>query len=294
MRDPFEVFLTSVVSIRKADGTLFEKLKASVSDNKIEIHDVSLPVDVGDIAIRQLPNGREENYRILAIAFKEGVANAIPGWLELRCERILTMPVFGSYYEVTIVRHARTAQEASWKTRMGGDLARKALFHMEDRVKTGDEIHSEVFDEPRVVARVDPSLVMEGVSHWEATIMPQSEWNRLHRNVQPTILVSGQGARVNLGSLDQSVQYFGGATGISTVLKALDEIREAIKSDATLPEADKNDAGIDVEQVKSEIQRSKPDSGRIWTLVERLSSVAGLAIKVGQLASLLEHLGLHQ
>jgi hypothetical protein len=134
---------------------------------------------------------------------------------------------------------------------------------------------------------------MEGVSHWKATIMPRSEWNRLQRNVQPTILVSGQGARVNLGSLDQSVQYFGGATGIGAVLKALDEIREAIKSDATLPEADKNDAGIDVEQVKSELQRSKPDSGRIWTLVERLSSVAGLAIKVGQLSSLLEHLGLH-
>jgi hypothetical protein len=165
---------------------------------------------------------------------------------------------------------------------------------VEDLVKTGDEIRSDVFDEPRVVTRVDPSLCMEGVSHWEAAIVPRSEWNRLHRNVQPTIFVSGQGARVNFGSLDQSVQYFGSATEISTVLRALDEIREAIKSDTTLPETDKNDASIDVEQVRSEIQRSKPDSGRIWTLVEHLGSVAGLAIKVGQLVPLLQHLGLHQ
>ena len=294
MHDPFEVFLTSIVSIRKPDGTLIEKLKASASDNKIEIHDVSLTVDVGDIAIRHLPNGREEYYRVIGISFKEGITNVIPGWLELRCERIINMPVFGSYYEVTIVREAGTAEEASWKTQMGGDLARKALFHVEDRVKTGDEIHCDVFDEPRVVARVDPSLCMEGVSHWEATIVPRSEWNRLHRNIQSTIMVTGQGARVNLGSLDQSVQHFSGATEIGAVLKSLDEIREAINADATLPESDKNDARIDAEQVKSELQRSKPDSGRIWTLVERLSNVAGLATKVSQLVSVLEHLGHHQ
>jgi hypothetical protein len=51
------VFLTSLVSIRKADGTVFEKLKASVSDNKIEIHDTSLLIDVGDIAIRNCLTG---------------------------------------------------------------------------------------------------------------------------------------------------------------------------------------------------------------------------------------------
>jgi len=291
MHDPFEVFLTSAVSIRKADGTLIENLKASVRDNKIEIHDVSLTIDVGDIASRRLPNGRAEHYRVLTIDFKEGVANAVPDWLELRCERIFTMPGFGSYHEVTIVRDAGTSQETSWKTRMGGDLARTALFHVEDRVKTGDEIRSDVFDEPRVIARVDPSLVMEGVSHWQATIMPRSEWNRQHGNLRPTIFVSGQGARVNLGSVDQSVQNFGAATGVSAVLKALDEIRDAIKSDATLSEADKNDAGTDAEQVKSELQRSKPDGGRVWALVDRLGNLAGLALKVGQLASLLEHLG---
>ena len=294
MHDPFEVFLTSLVSIRKPDGTQFEKLKASVRDNKIEVHDVSLAIDVGDVAIRHLPNGREEYYRIISVDFKEGVADAVPDWLELHCERISNMPVFGSYYEVTVVREAGTANEMSWKTQMGGDLARKALFHVEDRVRTGDEIYCDAFDEPRVITRVDPSLVMEGVSHWVATIVPRSEWNRLHRSAQPTIMVTGQGARVNLGSLDESVQHFDGATEIGAALKLLNEICEAINSDTTLAEPDKNDARIDAEQVESELRRSKPDSGRIWTLVERLSSVAGLATKIAQLGSVLGHLGHHQ
>jgi CheY-like chemotaxis protein len=90
------------------------------------------------------------------------------------------MPIFGSHHEVTVVRGAGTAQETRWDTRAGGDLSRKMLFYLQDRVKTGDEIHSEVFDEPRVIVRVDPALVMEGVSHWEATIVPRSR--SLHRH----------------------------------------------------------------------------------------------------------------
>jgi CheY-like chemotaxis protein len=58
------------------------------------------------------------------------------------------------------------------------------LFYLQDRVKTGDEIHSDVFDEPRVIVRVDPALVMEGVSHWEATIVPRSQWIRPHVSTQ--------------------------------------------------------------------------------------------------------------
>ena len=295
MNDPFEDFLTSLVSIRKRDGTEFEKLKASVRDKTIEVHDVSLAIDVGDVAIRHLPNGREEYYRVISVDFKEGVADAIPDWIQLHCERISGIPVFGSYYEVTVVRETGTAHEMSWKTQMGGDLARNALFHVEDRVKTGDEIYCDAFDEPRVIARVDPSLVMEGISHWVAAIVPRSEWNRQHKSAaQPTIVVTGQGARVNLGSLDQSVQHFGGATENSAAFQLLNEIREAINSDATLAEPAKNEARIDAEQVESELRRSKPDSGRIWTLVERLGSVAGLATKVAQLVSALGHLGNHQ
>jgi hypothetical protein len=98
-------------------------------------------------------------------------------------------------------------EEKRWDTRMGGDLAQNALFYLEDRVKTGDELHCEIFDEPRVITKVDPALMLSGISHWEARIVPLSEWRRRNRAL-PNINVTGPGARVNFHSLDQSVQNF--------------------------------------------------------------------------------------
>jgi hypothetical protein len=95
------------------------------------------------------------------------------------------MVVFGSSIPVTIVRAAGTPEERSWDTRMGGDFARSALFQPDDRVVTGDELYSDLFDEPRVVVRVDPVLGSGQVVYWKATITPRSAWNRLHRNDVP-------------------------------------------------------------------------------------------------------------
>lgn len=121
--------------------------------------------------------------------------------------------------------------------------------------------------------------------------MPKSEWGFRHRAALPSITVSGQGARVNLGSIDQSVQHFHNQQADhAAVLHALDEILEAIQQTIRSP-TDSNDAAVDVEQIKMELQRSKPEKGRIWTLVDRLSSLAGLAEKVAKLTPLLQQLG---
>jgi hypothetical protein len=85
-----------------------------------------------------------------------------------------------NYRTVTLVRNAGTPTETRREIRMGGDFATKALFFPEDRVSTGEEIHcDELFDEPRVIVRVNPFLAHDGVCHWEAPIMPLSEWIRL-------------------------------------------------------------------------------------------------------------------
>jgi hypothetical protein len=209
MHNPFEIFLTSLVSIRKPDGSTFERLKCSVKDNKVEIHDATLPVDCGDVVIHHLPSGREEIYDVASVSFQEGIAGHVPGWLVLNCvRRNSSMPVFTSQYAVTLIRDAGTPEEQRWETRMGGDLTRKALFYLDDRVRTGDEIHADFFDEPRIVSRVNPCTTMTGISHWEAEMVPQSDWRARQRSMQPSIVVSGQGARVNLGSVDRSVQQF--------------------------------------------------------------------------------------
>src|SRR5260221_12988500 len=87
---------------------------------------------------------------------------------------------------------------------MGGDFARIALFQPNDRVVTGDEIHSDLFDEPRVVARVDPVLASGQVAYWKATIMPRSERRRLYRNDRPIVPPMEQPLGRNIPNSDTS------------------------------------------------------------------------------------------
>jgi hypothetical protein len=90
----------------------------------------------------------------------------------------VTMAIFNSR-PITVVRDVGGPSETRWDTQMGGDFVYKALFNTRE-IRTGDEIHCDLFDEPRVVSRVDPVLAHGGVSHWEAKIMPRSEWTRIH------------------------------------------------------------------------------------------------------------------
>jgi hypothetical protein len=89
------------------------------------------------------------------------------------------MSVFCSNALVTIVRGAGTDQETRWETQIGGDFRHTALFHAGASVKIGDELLSPWFDEPRVVVRVDPVVRQQVLMHWEATILPRSEWDRI-------------------------------------------------------------------------------------------------------------------
>ena len=92
---------------------------------------------------------------------------------------------FGSSRPVTIVRGAGTLEELRWETRMGGNFDTKALFQADDRVVTGDEIHCDVFDQPRIVLRVKPVLASGVVTYWDAAIAPCSESSR-HRKIVPS------------------------------------------------------------------------------------------------------------
>jgi hypothetical protein len=202
------------------------------------------------------------------------------------------MPVFGSHTLVTVIRAHGTADEKRWEAQMGGDGARKALFYIDDRVKTGDEVHCELFDEPKIISRVDPAMTMDGPSHWEAEMMPQSEWNRRHAPSLHHITMTGQGARVNIGSADHSSQHFHNAqSDNAAVLRLLEEIKTVI-AQHVVSRAESQEAALDVQQITTELQRSKPNGSLIWTLVERLNGMAVLAEHVAKLTPLLQHLGL--
>jgi hypothetical protein len=94
---------------------------------------------------------------------------------------------------VTVIRDAETPQEHRWETRMGGDFVTHVLAHVQDELKISDQIHNELFDEPRVVTRVEPVILLRGLSHWKAAIVPRSEWYRRHGKDQPGTVRPRQG-----------------------------------------------------------------------------------------------------
>jgi len=293
MSNPFEIFLTSVVAIHKPDGSCSPTLKASVENNRIEIHDNAIAVDEGDLVVRDLPNGKREYYKVCKVEYKDGIARHIPQCVVLYCiRRKEKMPSFGSHSLVTIIRARGTPDEKTWEAQMGGDRARTALFYLDDRVKTGDEIHCELFDEPKIISKVDPVMILSGPSHWEAEMVPQSEWNRRRGATLPNIMVTGQGARVNIGSLDHSHQDFRHADDDNAaVLRVLEEIQATIHHQNLSPAASK-DASLDVDQLKIELQRSKPDKSKIGALIEGLNCLVGVADKIAKLTALLQSIGL--
>ncbi len=89
------------------------------------------------------------------------------------------MVMFGQNRQVTVVRHAGTPSETRWQAQAGGDFRSTILFHTQV-AQTGDDIQCSLFDEPRIVSRVDPGLLQTGVAWWTASIMPRSQWIRLH------------------------------------------------------------------------------------------------------------------
>jgi hypothetical protein len=95
---------------------------------------------------------------------------------------LASMPMSGSR-PVTVVRNAGTPTETRREVLMTGDFDKKVRFSPDNSVIPGDEIHDERFDEPRIVARVNP-IGADGRLFLEAEIMLRSEWNHLDGNAQ--------------------------------------------------------------------------------------------------------------
>ncbi len=67
----FDEFMTSKVRILKPDGRRWEDVPASVQSKAIFIHDVSIPLEVGDIVERDLPSRVVEQFEITDPGYHE-------------------------------------------------------------------------------------------------------------------------------------------------------------------------------------------------------------------------------
>jgi hypothetical protein len=199
--------------------------------------------------------------------------------------------VFGRAVRVTVIRGVGSPEERRWETLIGGDLKRLALFQDEDVPRTGDHIVGSLFDEPRVVTAVHPVTSLSGsVSYWETEIVPLSQWQREHRPAASTVVhVTGQGARANISSVDNSVQTFiSGPPEHAAVERELEELRAAVRALSDPGQRQDNEA--DIEMIRLELQRRQPDRGRIWGFIERLNVVSALTERTAKLAPAIDRL----
>jgi hypothetical protein len=161
---------------------------------------------------------------------------------------------------VVIVRASGAPAEKPGAARMLTDLSTTAFFDGSVSLHVGDEIHCELFDEPRVVAGVSPfARPNASMQYWKVEIVPRSRWVSERPPDRPP-----------------------------TLTQALDDLQ------ATVERLDSNvsrhDAAIDIEQIRLELKRSRPDKPRVIASISRLSAVAGLEEKSANLLPLVERL----
>lgn len=91
MNHPFSTFATDKIKLIKPDGSTFDDIKAQVRPNFIFVFDVSIRFDEDDIIIRELPNGKIEQYRINNPIYEKGVGG-IPDFYKLEVEKTTALP----------------------------------------------------------------------------------------------------------------------------------------------------------------------------------------------------------
>lgn len=91
--------------------------------------------------------------------------------------------MFGQYLNVTVVRVSGTDESQREDVRVGGNLDDKLLFHTGTDIKRGDEIHSSVLDEPRVVVAIHPKMAQGKLTHYEADLLPKSQTSEAQSDV---------------------------------------------------------------------------------------------------------------
>ena len=100
----FDQLATDQVKLVKLNGSASGPYKAIVNGNKIEVFDETVPVDDGDTIIRLLPNGREENYRILDSQYSEALG-PIPASYQLKVEKVGALRTGTAHSGGAVIKH---------------------------------------------------------------------------------------------------------------------------------------------------------------------------------------------
>jgi hypothetical protein len=78
--------LNDILSLHKPDGRVFERIAALVSQGRILITDVRLPIETGDRLIRNLPSGLRDEFIVDDPGFQQGIAG-LPAHYQVKVHR---------------------------------------------------------------------------------------------------------------------------------------------------------------------------------------------------------------
>jgi hypothetical protein len=196
---PFSELMNDNVELRKSNGAVEVDLKASVQGARIYMDAGKLPIESGDIIIRRLSTGVRETYRVTDPSFHEAFMD-FPAHYQMKVLRVEELHVSDD----VISEERKQALFRQWEE-IGLDIIKLDL---------GSGGHRYVGGPPAT-----RKLAMQWVRMKDAERVK----GRTHVNV------SGQNARVNIGSTDQS-------TNVAIAGNLFASIREAISTQIHDPE----------------------------------------------------------
>lgn len=189
---------------------------------------------------------------------------------------------------VTIVRAPGSVRETHGTALMLTDLT-TTLFEAFVSIHAGDEIHGDLFDEPRLVASVTPyARPHASMQYWRVNIVPRSQVSQ-RPPTGPPITSTRPVAAVTVGAAGRAVEnFFTPSPELAPLMRALDDVERTVEQlDSTVS---RHDAAIDIEQIRMELKRFRADKSRVLGSVSRLNAVAGLEEESATLLPLVERL----
>jgi hypothetical protein len=196
---PFSELMNDNVDLQKSSGAAEVGLKASVQGKNIYMDAGKLAIESGDWIVRRLSTGMRETYRVIDPGFHEPFMD-LPAHYQMTVLRVEELPV----NDDIVSEERKHALFKQWEE-IGVEIIKLDL---------GNGGHRYVGGPPAT-----RKLAMQWVRMKDA----EREKDRMHVNV------SGQNARVNIGSTDQS-------TNVAVAGNLFASIREAISTQIHDPE----------------------------------------------------------
>lgn len=100
---------------------------------------------------------------------------------------------------------------------------------------------------------------------------------------------------INIHATGQNVITLGDGNVVnakySELRESLEDLKEAISGDSTIGEAEKLDLSADIESIKDQLAKAKPDKSviaKLWSGIQKVGSIASLTVAISKIVPLIQ------